>query len=49
MTTHRNTGITNSNSVSQVSVGELVLSDITVALLSEEITHVHMCDSGHFG
>ena len=38
MTTHRNN---NNNSVSQVTADEFVLSDMTVALLSEEITHVH--------
>ena len=41
----QHTEITNNNSVSQVSAGELELSDMTVALLSEEITHVHMCDN----
>ena len=35
MTTHRNN---KNNSVSQVSAGELVLSDMTVAL--KEITHI---------
>ena len=37
--------ITNNNSVSQVSAGELELINMTVALSSEEITQVHMCDN----
>ena len=37
--------ITNNNIVSQVSAGELELINMTVALSSEEITHVHMCDN----
>ena len=41
----QHTEITNNNSVSQVSAGELELIDMTVALFSEEITHVHMYDN----
>ena len=37
--------ITNNNSVSQVSAGELELINMTVALSSEEITYVHVCDN----